>query len=157
MSSDATRDENRPPAREEQPEGEGEAGSLDWLRRLKKERDEQREAQRRTEATTVRFTKRTAERLQRHAEHLGISLPRYVEVLCTYRDPGAAEEAQELLSEIQAAAFELEETLSKNGSPEAASKEVPYEQLRERAADLRQRAEELGALHGKRHEAEGSD
>lgn len=149
--SDATKDENRP-AREEQPEGEGEASPLDWLRQLKKEREEQHEAQRRTEATTVRFTKQAAERLQRHAERLGISLPRYVEVLCTYRDPGAAEDAQELLSKIRAAAFELEETLSKGAPP---SEELPYEQLRERVADLRRRTEELGALHGKDHQADG--
>ena len=149
-------EDGKQPVREEPPDS-GETGSLAWLRRLKKERDERHEAQRRTEATTVRFTKQTAERLQRHAERLGISVPRYVEILCTYRDPGDAAQTQELLSEIRAAAVELEEALSKEAPAEAGFPgDAPYEQMRERVAGLRRRVQELDALHGKHREASGS-
>ena len=153
--NDATEDENRS-AHEESPD-DGESGSLAWLRRLKKERDERYEAQRRTEATTVRFTKQTAERLQRHAERLDITVPRYVEILCTYRDPGTVAQTQELLSEICATADELEETFSKEASTETGSLGgASYEQIRERVADLRRRVQELETLHEKHQEVGGS-
>lgn len=155
--SDAANEDDSRPASEELPHDE-EGDDLAWLRRLGKERDQQREARRRTEAMTVRFTRQAARRLREQATSLEISVPRYVEILCTYRDPSIAARAQDLLSEIHAAADELEEALSKKATPESSSPgSASYEQVRERVAALRRRARGLVDLYIESREAGSTD